>query len=268
MRELALLLGLVSCTTHAPTPQVPGAEQPRTEVSSAEAQSAEVRGADPHAEVLALLEGDAREAFMRLADSDTFTSSHVGVGGLLSRDVAALRLLVRHPNAQVAIDALWRGENRVARLYALAGFWYLRPGEYRAALESLRGDETRVDAQSGCMLSESTVARQLGARSDETLVPGSDAYDVSCTSTIAAPAWTMENGRRPIELIEGSLSPAVCRRPREEWTRLTLQAARPDAETACLLEEQREQAVRVWDEPIDDASDAEEMLLRSAGVEP
>lgn len=194
----------------------------------------------PHAEALSVLDDEARAAFVILRDADAFTSERD------SGYVEAVRALMGDPHAQLAFGSLWQSENRVARLYALAGFWYLRPGEFRAALESLRGDETPITTHAGCMTFRTTVDTVLdGADAVPPVVPSTSLYEAFCNNLgLTADdlnGATMTTGYLAMILIEGH--DFDCRRPDADWPRLHPPTAWSDAGTESLLQLQRARAV-------------------------
>lgn len=216
--------------------------------TAAPAQTGEALAADhPHLEALVVLDNEALAAFVVLRDAEEMTPPELGYGDRIVGYAAALRVLVADEHAQIAIDALWRSENPMARLYALAGFWYLRPGEYREALESLRGDESPIETRTGCITFRTTVDEFLGDAGEVSIVPGASLREGFCNtegrSIKDLQRASMASGFLPMLLLEGPQF--GCRRsPNEEWPRLSAPAAWPNPDSERLRRLQRENASR------------------------
>ncbi len=195
-----------------------------------------------------------------------FESAYVGAGGSLSGNAAALRILVRHPKAQEIFDALWNSTNDVARLYALAAFWYLRPDDFAAAAAQLRNDETEVDTLNGCIETTQKVSEiVIGdcAASGARLPIGTGAPEMFC---LGLPICDGVIGGEPsIEPIEdASLRCLDCKRNPSDWPRLVLPAAWPTkARNPMPVAEQERRAAGVGRRCLEEALE-QERAYRSA----
>jgi hypothetical protein len=174
----------------------------------------------PESEVRAVLSPKARDAFDKLMTADRFESAAVGDGGSLSTYAAAVRTLVRERDAPAVFQALYDRGSVVARLYALAAFWYLRPGEFVALVRDTRARDgaTRVTTQNGCLIGEETVAKLLesGARNAVRLTPGSGLYAFMCPLVRSKKGVTSDiiGGAVPIDIVEGRpIEAARCKHP-------------------------------------------------------
>jgi hypothetical protein len=166
------------------------------------------RAGDAGPDVRTSLAPKARAAFDSLMTAKTFESSAVGEGGALSRNAAAVRTLIREREAPAAFQALYDRGTTVTRLYALAAFWYLRPGEFTALAREVRqrdGDRT-VETRSGCIGGREKVAELLEQRARDVvrLQPGTGLYAFMC-ATLKQKSFTDDviGGRVPIDIVEG-----------------------------------------------------------------
>ena len=174
----------------------------------------------PQPDVRAALAPKARDAFDKLLTADRFESSTVGEGGSLSRHAAAVRALIREREAPAAFQALYDRGSVVARLYALTAFWYLRPDDFAGLVRDVRARDgaIRVKTQTGCEVSEETVAELLERRAPDVLrlKPGSSIYAVMCPRLRNHKSYTTDiiGGAVPIDIVEGStIQNARCAHP-------------------------------------------------------
>lgn len=164
--------------------------------------------ADAGPDVLASLTPKGREAFNDLMTAKRFESSAVGEGGTLSHYAAAVRTLIREREAPAAFQALYARGSAITRLYALAAFWYLRPGEFAALVREVRqrdGDVT-IEAQRGCIIFREKVADLLERRTRDVvrLQPGTGLYAFACAMRKRT-SFTADvvGGAVPIDVVEG-----------------------------------------------------------------
>jgi len=174
--------------------------------------------ADAGPDVRASLTPKAREAFDDLMTAKRFESSAVGDGGALSHSAAAVRTLIREREAPAAFQALYDRGSAVTRLYALAAFWYLRPGDFVALVREVRqrdGDAT-IETETGCIISREKVADLLEKRTRDVvrLKPGTGAYAFMCGMKRKSFTNDVIGGAVPIDVVEGGrIHLAKCAHP-------------------------------------------------------
>jgi hypothetical protein len=177
------------------------------------------RAADAGPDVRTALAPKAREAFDSLMTAKRFESSRVGEGGTLSHYAAAVRTLIREQEAPAAFQALYERGSPVTRLYALAAFWYLRPGEFGTLVRDVRqrdGNAT-IETQRGCIILDDKVGDLLERRSRDVvrLQPGTGLYAFMCAMR-KRKSFTDDviGGAVPIDIVEGGgIQDAKCAHP-------------------------------------------------------
>ena len=175
--------------------------------------------ADAGPDVRAALAPKARAAFDTLMTARQFESSAIGDGGSLSRYAAAVRTLIREREAPAAFQTLYDRGSAVTRLYALAAFWYLRPGEFPALVGEVRqrdGNAT-IETQHGCIGGREKVIDLLEKRSRDVvrLQPGTGLYAFACAMRKRT-SFTVDviGGAVPIDVVEGGTTQdAKCAHP-------------------------------------------------------
>jgi len=177
------------------------------------------RAADAGPDVRASLAPKARAAFDTLMTAKQFESSAVGDGGSLSGYAAAVRTLIREREAPAAFQTLYERGSAITRLYALAAFWYLRPGEFPglACEVRQRDGNTTIETQHGCIGGREKVADLLenGARNVVRLQPGTGLYAFAC-AMLKRRSFTTDvvGGAVPIDVVEGGIiENAKCAHP-------------------------------------------------------
>jgi hypothetical protein len=169
------------------------------------------RAADPAFDVRGSLAPKAREAFDLLLAAPRFESAYVGEGGSLSRYAAAVRTLIREREAPAAFQILYERGSAAAALYALAAFWYLRPGDFPALVEGVRARHgtTQLQIQMGCIGGRDAVATLLerpAPRRPFRLSPGTGRYAFMCAMRKGG-SYTDDfvGGGYPIQIVEGTM---------------------------------------------------------------
>jgi len=186
-------------------------------LSAADAAPVAARDAGP--DVREALAPKARAAFDLLMQAKRFDGAAVGEGGKLSDNAAAVRAVIRDREAPAAFQALYDRGPVVARLYALAAFWYLRPGDFSALVQAVRQRDgaMRVATQFGCSIGAETVAALLEKRARDAvrLTPGTGLYAFVCAARKSG-SYTADivGGALPIEIVEGTtIMDARCAHP-------------------------------------------------------
>ena len=168
-----------------------------------------VAAGNPAPDAPPVLAPKTRAAFDTLMAAKRFETAHVGEDARLSNYAAAVRTLIHERNAPALFQTLYDRGSAVTRLYALAAFWYLRPGQFPALVEAVRERDgrTRIPTQSGCIGSEESVAELLEKRSRDAvrLRPGTDLYTFMCATPKRGP-YTVDftGGAIPIDIVEGN----------------------------------------------------------------
>ena len=179
----------------------------------------ESRAADAGPDIRMALAPKAREAFDSLMTAKRFESARVGEGASLSSYAAAVRTLNREREAPAAFQALYDRGSAVTRLYALAAFWYLRPGDFAGLVREVgrRDGDRTIEAERGCIIFREKVADLLDKRTRDVvrLKPGTGVYAFMCAMRKRG-AYTDDilGGAVPIDIVEGShIENAKCAHP-------------------------------------------------------
>ena len=166
--------------------------------------------ADGRADARASLSPKARAAFDLLMASKRFEGAAVGEGGKASEGARAVRTLIKDREAPAAFQAIYDRGTVPGALYALAAFWYLRPGDYPALLQSVRARHggQEVETVFGCIGGKHTVGELL-ERKDRDVVrlrPGTDLYGFMCPPG-KRKSFTEDfaGGAIPIQIVEGEI---------------------------------------------------------------
>ncbi len=160
-----------------------------------------------------------QEAFDAILKARVFGGDAVGYSGRLSAGAAAVRRLIREPEALEAFDTIFDHGGVVGQLYALCAFWYLRPAEFPALVRKVQvtQGETLIDQQGGC-IKEAVSVREFLTANGEGLVrlaPGSSRWDLMCPLTDGTSTFDIVGGAVPISIVQDSWIQAdECDEPR------------------------------------------------------
>jgi hypothetical protein len=166
--------------------------------------------ADAGPDVRASLSPQARAAFDLLMAAKRFEGAAVGEGGKPSEGARAVRTLIKEREAPAAFQAIYDRGTVPGALYALAAFWYLRPGDYPELLQSVRARHggQEVETLFGCIGGKHSVGELL-ERKDRDVVrlrPGTAVYGLMCPPGKRR-SFTEDfaGGAIPIQIVEGGI---------------------------------------------------------------
>jgi len=111
-----------------------------------------------------------REAFQTLLTAESFTNEAVGIAGVTSAEILALRTIWREPTAGRAFRQLEEQATVAGRLFALCGLYYADREAFLKRVEPYRTSDETVGFLEGCMMLEACPVSFLVERAEPGVV--------------------------------------------------------------------------------------------------
>ena len=130
-----------------------------------------------------------------LRHATDFESVHVGIGGWLSTNVVAFRVILSHRRAAELFPELYATATPAGKLYALCGLYFTDPAAFAREVPRMAADRSPVTTFNGCIRNSGDVV------GDVVRAPFPGRMQIGKGQTLAA--WFAAHGSAPGDIAGG-----------------------------------------------------------------